>query len=281
MIENVKMKTRDIEKNIFKRMKQIFQNEFFRLKSRELLFSLYQAQSIIQNHNLSRGLIAENILRSFLKTTLPKRIRISQGFIEYDGLLSPQCDIILYDCINYAPLYSYGDIDVIPNEAVLATIEVKSRINRKEFGKVLHVFEILQSMRVSHKYIFVYDCVQTKTIREYFRYSSNRITYDYDNFNALPEAIVSLRPNFYLRQGHCYEKFSDTDMMGYVAYSVTDNSDKETSSIQAFIKDIFELTSPPSGDVSDPLKLMNNDISDLMDNMKFLKVNDVIPLFSM
>ena len=262
-------------------MKQIFQNEFFRLKSRELLFSLCQAQSMIQNHNLSRGLIAENILRSFLKTTLPHKIRVSQGFIEYDGLLSPQCDIILYNCIDYAPLYSYGDLDVIPSKAVLATIEVKSRINRKEFAKVLRVFEILQSMRVSHKYLFVYDCVQTKTISEYFRYNSNRITYDHDNFKALPEAIVSLRPDYYLRQGHCWEEFSDTDMKGYVSYSFTDNSDKEMSSIQKFIKDIYELTIPPSGEKYEPPVLMNDDTSELLDNLKSLKVNDVIPLFPM
>lgn len=233
---------------------------------------------MIQNHNLSRGLIAENILRSFLKTTLPQRIRVSQGFIEYDGLLSPQCDIILYDCINYAPLYSYGDIDVIPNEAVLATIEVKSGINRKEFGKVLQVFEILQSMRVSHKYLFVYDCVQIKTIREYFRYSSNRITYDYGNFNALPEAIVSLQPDFYLKQGHC--QTDNDDMMGYMAFSITDNSDKEIVSIQLFIRDLLELTSLSDSEKHKPPTLEYNDSLDLQDNVNYIKVNDGIPLFS-
>lgn len=268
-------------------MKQIFQNEFFRLKSRELLFSLYQAQSMIQNHNLSRGLIAESILRHFLKTILPQKVNVTQGFIECDGLLSPQCDIIIYDNLNYAPLFTYGEVEVIPSKAVYAVIEIKTGINRKEFGKVLHDFETLYLMGVLQKYLFIYNGRSLKTIKKYFwgKYvpnygrKQNEPLYDYDNFNALPKAIVSINPDYYFKQGYC--QTDNDDMMGYMAFSITDNSDKEIASIQSFIKDLIEQTNLMDIEEYEPPTLVNNNIPNLQDNMKELKVNEGIPLFRM
>ena len=268
-------------------MRQLFQNEYYRLKSRELLFSLSQAQSMIQNHNLSRGLIAESILRSFLKTILPQKVRVAQGFIEFNGQLSPQCDIIVYDHLNYAPLYYYGEIEIIPSQAVYAVIEVKTGINRKEFGKVLHDFETLYRMSILQKYLFIYNGRSLKTIKKYFwgkfvpNYGrkQNEPLYDHDIFNALPKAIVCINPAYYFKQGHCQTE--NDDMMGYMAYSITDNSDKEVVSIQLFIKDLLELIRLSNSEEDDQLTLNNYESPDFQDNMKLLLVNDGIPLFPM
>ena len=88
--------------------KGIRRNEFFRLKAKELINALDQAHAFIKEHNPSRGLIAESVLRDFLRSTLPEIAKVSQGFVERNGILSHQCDIILYDRIHYAPLCSYG-----------------------------------------------------------------------------------------------------------------------------------------------------------------------------
>ena len=100
-------------------------NEFFRLKVTEFINRLDQAKQVIPNHNLSVGMIGEEILRVFLREMLPKRYSVTQGFVEYDGDLSRQCDIIIYDSHNYAPLVIWGNLEIIPSIAVVAIIEVE------------------------------------------------------------------------------------------------------------------------------------------------------------
>ena len=69
-------------------------------------------------------------------------------------------------------------------------------------------------------------------------------------------------------------------MMGYMAFSITDNSDKEIVSIQLFIRDLLELTSLSDSEKHKPPTLEYNDSLDLQDNVNYIKVNDGIPLFS-
>lgn len=147
---------------------EIRRNEFYRLKAKELKNALDQAHAFIKDHNLSRGLIAESVLRDFLRSTLPEIAKVSQGFIEKKGILSHQCDIIIYDRIHYAPLYSYGEIEIIPSQAVYAVIEVKSNIDARRFGKVLHDFELLRRLRCSEKFLFMYNGCQISTLKDYF-----------------------------------------------------------------------------------------------------------------
>ena len=92
-------------------MERIQLNEYYRLKAKELSLSFVQMHSLIKEHNLSRGLIGESILRCFLQKVLPDIAKVSQGFVECNGVLSHQCDIIIYDRIHYVPLYSYGEIE--------------------------------------------------------------------------------------------------------------------------------------------------------------------------
>ena len=138
-------------------MKQIEHNQLYRKRLLELQNQLEQARCMIPNHMPSFGFVAEAILRNFLKTVLPQKVTIGQGFVEYDGELSNQCDIILYDAINYAPLYSFGEIVIVPQESVFAVIEVKTSINAKRFGETLFAFERLEQMRVRKKYLFLYS----------------------------------------------------------------------------------------------------------------------------
>jgi hypothetical protein len=59
---------------------------------------------------------------------------VEQGFIiDSAGGLSKQCDILIYDSHRYAPFYRVEGVVVVPAEAVIAIIEVKTSINRADF----------------------------------------------------------------------------------------------------------------------------------------------------
>ena len=265
--------------------KQIRRNEFFRLKAKELVCSLEQAHAFIKEHNLSRGLIAESVLRDFLRSILPGIAKVCQGFVEWNGILSHQCDIIIYDRMHYAPLYSYGEIEIIPSSAVYAVIEVKSNIDAKEFGKVLHDFELLNRLRVTQKYLFIYNGCKVVTFKSYF-YSpyvptygreEGELLYDHDNYDALPDAIVSISPDYYLGKGHCQD--ADRDMKGYIAYSQKDNTNNNVVSIQKFVEQLNELVAIPQKDEIDSFLFLRNNENSQDDDLKTMAVDYGFGLF--
>lgn len=51
-------------------------NDFYRLKTKELLNELSQVKTFIKNHNPTIGTLTEEILRNFLRTFLPKGISV-------------------------------------------------------------------------------------------------------------------------------------------------------------------------------------------------------------
>ena len=55
--------------------------EYFRFVSEELVLQLNQVKTFIKRHNPTIGILTEEILRTFLKTYLPKGINVEQGFI--------------------------------------------------------------------------------------------------------------------------------------------------------------------------------------------------------
>lgn len=258
--------------------KQIQRNEFYRLKAKELAYSLEQAHAFIKEHNLSRGLIAECVLREFLCSFLPGTAKVSQGFIEWNGTLSHQCDIIIYNKIQYAPLFSYGDIEIVPSSAVYAVIEVKTNIDAKKFGKLLYDFELLNRLRVNQKYLFIYNGCKVSTIKNYFYGpyvpSYGKIKgeplYDHDNYDALPDGIISLSPDYYISKG--YYQDDNRDMKGYMSYSITDNTNKKIACIQKFVERLSELISIPQDKECVPFQLLEEIKQD--DDLKALNIEE-------
>lgn len=240
----------------------IDQEEYYRLKAEELHIRLKQIRTFVIKHNLTIGLFAEEILRGYLRTILPHKVAITQGFIYGNEQLSKQCDIILYDCLNYTTLFSSGDISVVPAQAVLAVIEVKTSINKKGFYKILSDFSVLNSLGVSQKICFVYNSCSADTIRKYFKpnefklesnptieiidgqpyMSSNTETkgYDHDIFYELPEIIIGIKPDkeFYFRKDYIIE---DRDKVGYLSLTFKDKTDQLISCLQEFTFDLLDL----------------------------------------
>lgn len=93
-----------------------------------------------------RGTVRETALIKFLKDQLPARFAsISGEVVDGDGSQSGQTDVLIYDRLNTQPLVRSGAINILPAEALLATVEVKSRLTKDETVKVV---EAIRKMRV-------------------------------------------------------------------------------------------------------------------------------------
>jgi hypothetical protein len=218
-------------------------NEYFRLKTEELLNELSQVRTFIKKHNPTIGILTEEILRKFLVTFLPKGVSVEQGFIiGTNGELSKQIDIVVYDSHRYAPYYRINDIVVIPSIAVIAVIEVKTTVKSKTaFHEIINYFYSLsnQLQYNTEKYLFIYNSATISKLESYFKSFKHPVEYqefDHDTFKNLPDVITGIDSSYHLKKD--YVTF-ESDKMGYTSYNYKDNTDKDISSLELFYKDIY------------------------------------------
>lgn len=222
--------------------------EYYRLRAEELHNKLLQIKQFNIKHNLTIGMLAEELLRDSLKMLLPQKASISQGFITNGESCSPQCDIIIYDSQNFAPLFKTESLVVLPANSVIAVIEVKTTIGEKQFHKTLKDFSLLHSMGIKEKYLFIYNSSSVQTLKNYFFSETNKEQncsqeeistglgkYDYDNYEELPEAIINLKPQheFLLKKDYV---ITNRDMMGYTSLILNDNTNKPISCLEEFME---------------------------------------------
>lgn len=114
---------------------EISTTEYLESLAKEVAGKFGRLNSIIKNHNLSRGDYHEEVLRAFFRNFLSRRFSVKKGFI-YAGpdKVSKQTDIIIVD-ENTASAYVFqqGDFAVVTPDAVAAVIEVKSNCSQSEF----------------------------------------------------------------------------------------------------------------------------------------------------
>ncbi len=158
-------------------------------------------------HWLSVGNYREEILRDFLKQYIPKRFRVGTGFIRCpDGKLSRQIDILIYDSLNYSPLFIDKDFIIIAPEAVCAVIEVKSTLDSKKLNDALALLDAIKKIgkkRTKKENIFCGIFAYKKKISnksmmaDYKRFYSSKINFkklrrDYDSFRMTFVEIISI-----------------------------------------------------------------------------------------
>ena len=103
------------------------------------LESLSERVRFIINHGPSVGTYRENLLQSSLRKHLPERYHIATGFIFG---LSKQIDILIYDRVDYAPIFREGDFVIVPPESVRAVIEVKTNLTSYNLRLALKSFHL-------------------------------------------------------------------------------------------------------------------------------------------
>jgi hypothetical protein len=117
-----------------------FLNSRFGAALQEFGIALKKSSAI--NHPVSKGTSREESLRAFFRERLPTSYAVAEGeVVDLNGRVSPQLDIIFYDQSSDFALVA-DKIQVLPAEALLASIEVKSTLNR---------FEIEKSVRAARK----------------------------------------------------------------------------------------------------------------------------------
>lgn len=90
------------------------------------------------SHTGSVGTYRESLLQTLLRKNLPERYHVATGFMHG---CSRQLDILIYDRIDYAPLFREGDLVVVPMESVRAVIEVKTDLTRAAIRESLSLLD--------------------------------------------------------------------------------------------------------------------------------------------
>ncbi len=107
------------------KLDMLFNGSLRRLRTEAEYFSR------LTDHDPELGRLNETHLVKLLRDYLPPKIGIGTGFIVSGGsnaTQSPQCDIVLYDALNNAPLYRSDAWSIYPIEIVYGVIEVKTTL---------------------------------------------------------------------------------------------------------------------------------------------------------
>jgi hypothetical protein len=258
-------------------------NEFFRLKTEELLNEILQVKIFIKKHNPTIGILTEEILRKFLSTYLPKGVAVEQGFIiDETGNISKQIDIIIYDNQFFAPLYRVNDIVIVPNKSVLDIVEVKTTVNSKSaFHEIIKYFSSVSEVLDyrTKKRLFIYNSATTFKLNQYFHnynHTGDYQMFDHDSFNYLPDTITGIRSSYHLGKD---QVTFDSDMIGYTSYNYLDNTNKDISSLEIFFKSIYDRVFEYN--LSKTEKEFRNNTSFEIKNKRNLKNISAIELFNM
>lgn len=103
------------------------------------------------------GAYRERIVAQFIEPFLPGRLSVGTGFIVTpSGQISTQCDVVVYDREHSPNIEEMGQ-RFFPIESVVAVIEVKSKLNKKQLSEALCKLSRIKTYReelqsVSYEY---------------------------------------------------------------------------------------------------------------------------------
>lgn len=217
-------------------------SQYFDHVAQQLHSRIQQAKVFITKHNPTTGALAEAVLREFLQEHLPRRVSVEEGFIiDPEGGLSKQCDIIIYDSHHHAPFYRAGQVVVVPVEAVIAVIEVKTSINKSGFYDVIRYFASFEQLQGSFKtYLFMFKSPPLRRLDEWFHSYPHPGTYkafDHDTFHHLPGEIIGLTQSYLLQQDYV---ITDGDYMGYTSWFFKDKEGKAIGALELFFLSVYQ-----------------------------------------
>jgi hypothetical protein len=214
---------------------------YFDHVTQQLHSKIQQAKVYITKHNPTTGALAESVLREFLQEHLPRGVSVEEGFIiSSDGWLSKQCDIIIYDSQRFAPFYRAGQLVVVPSEAVLAVIEVKTSINKTGFNNVIKYFQSFESVSWKFRtYLFMFNAPGLERVSTWFHsypHPGRHKEFDHDTYQLLPDEIIGLDPSYLLRREYVIH---DRDGAGYLSYFYQDQQGTAISALELFFLSVY------------------------------------------
>lgn len=128
-------------------------------------------------HAPTRGSQREELLRNLIERHVPTRYHVATGFVEG---ANEQVDILIYDQVDYAPLFRAGNLVVVPIEAVRAVIEVKSMLNSDELEDALSHLEAAVGIQDDgppiFRGVFAYQGLKADTLIKAFKHHHREAT---------------------------------------------------------------------------------------------------------
>ena len=103
--------------------------------------------------NYSSGIFRESLLRNFLTTVLPQSVSVDSGFVYgFDQVQnSRQIDILVWDSGRHAAVYRTREFVIVPPEAVIAAISVKTTLNRNDLVESLENLLSLTPLELGYR----------------------------------------------------------------------------------------------------------------------------------
>lgn len=112
----------------------------------ELWVSFERARTFAQRGDI--GDTREDALHRFLRSQLPGRFHVGSGEVmDASGAMSGQTDLFIYDGANTRPPFESGSNSLLPAEALLATVEIKSTLTKAETANALAGLAKLRALR--------------------------------------------------------------------------------------------------------------------------------------
>ena len=126
-------------------VKKVTRQSIFENAARKLRQDFQELGSV--THAASKGAEAERLIRKFLGEHLPKRFGVGAGFvIDPNERISRQTDVIIFDALNCPTYRESEDAAIFPSDNVAGAIEVKSRLDSKEFEDAFRKIAALKSL---------------------------------------------------------------------------------------------------------------------------------------
>ena len=160
----------------------------------ELMASSQRVLEYSRNRSAT-GLHRERLVESYLRRITPKAFDIGSGFVYGEEESSKQVDLMIYDQLNFAPLFDEGGYKVVLPEAVVHSIEVKSKLDKRALHEAFsNVLSVTALNTDSHGIIFGFDGLSIDTTFDHIEQIARQLPSDSHHQIAyrLPTAIVSL-----------------------------------------------------------------------------------------
>jgi hypothetical protein len=122
-----------------------FLNTRFGAAVKEFGIALKKSSDIA--HRGNKGSSREESLRQFFRDRLPRTYAVTEGeVVDLNGLVSPQLDLMFYNqSTNFA--LNADQSSILPAEALLASIEVKTMLSKAEIDKSAIAAKKLRKLR--------------------------------------------------------------------------------------------------------------------------------------
>jgi hypothetical protein len=192
-------------------------------------------------HGPTIGGQREELLRALIERHVPTRFHVATGFVEGSDR---QVDILIYDQVEFAPLFRAGNLVVVPPEAVRALIEVKSTLNSGDLEDALTHLEDAVGHRNSgppiFRGIFAYKGATTQTLIDLMVEHYREPTDFDDNFGKavfsiyeMATAVCILRKSLFVT-GFCHRKHKGASQRAPAVMELASEAGRETQAALFF-----------------------------------------------